>query len=326
MRQTRRYSLNRTSTLPGLSRTGKSRRTGKTSLPFSGRKQGKAQRGMPPVLVRGIAVEAPHQRAKTKSRRRYDVALSVPGAEVRLPALPQIRLGWRLLSGLMASALLGLLYFVWTAPELEISGVEVNGLMRITVEEVEKTLAVEGERIYEIRPGELVEALEQAYPELSSVKVAIDLPAKVSVTGTERQPALAWERNGEKVWVDEEGVVFPVRGDIGPLPVVEGELPTLPTGEDEQEGPLALHPELVVAVLKMAEEVPTENPVVFHPEHGFGWDDWRGWEVYFGPDTSDIDVKLRVYETLADRLESQGINPEFISLEHIHAPYYRMER
>jgi hypothetical protein len=37
-------------------------------------------------------------------------------------------------------------------------------------------------------------------------------------------------------------------------------------------------------------------------------------------------MKLNVYQTLVDQLQSEGIQPEMISVEYVHAPYYRMER
>ncbi|MCK4899942.1 MAG: hypothetical protein KAS38_14275, partial [Anaerolineales bacterium] len=60
-------------------------------------------------------------------------------------------------------------------------------------------------------------------------------------------------------------------------------------------------------------------------DHGLGWRDSQGWEVYFG-DVSDIDIKLRIYEALVDKFAAEGLNPVLVSVEHMHSPYYRMER
>jgi hypothetical protein len=56
-----------------------------------------------------------------------------------------------------------------------------------------------------------------------------------------------------------------------------------------------------------------------------GWKDGRGWDVYFG-EPQDMDMKLVVYQATVRRLESEGIQPVLISVEQVHAPYYRMER
>jgi hypothetical protein len=37
-------------------------------------------------------------------------------------------------------------------------------------------------------------------------------------------------------------------------------------------------------------------------------------------------MKMAVYQALVDQLKSEGIQPALISVEYVHAPYYRMER
>ena len=59
--------------------------------------------------------------------------------------------------------------------------------------------------------------------------------------------------------------------------------------------------------------------------HGLGWKDPRGWEVYFGMNLKDMEMKLRVYKTLVKRLGKEKIQPQLISVEYVHAPYYRLE-
>ena len=66
--------------------------------------------------------------------------------------------------------------------------------------------------------------------------------------------------------------------------------------------------------------------LVYDSVHGLGWNDPKGWEVYFGSEDQDMEMKLTVYQALVDRLENEGIQPAMISVEYVHAPYYRMER
>jgi len=40
----------------------------------------------------------------------------------------------------------------------------------------------------------------------------------------------------------------------------------------------------------------------------------------------DMEMKLSVYQAMVDRLQSEGIQPALISVEYVHAPYYRTER
>ena len=64
----------------------------------------------------------------------------------------------------------------------------------------------------------------------------------------------------------------------------------------------------------------------FDPTHGIGWQDPAGWIVYFGLDGSDMLQKLQMYDAIVKDLQSRNVTPEFISVEFLHAPYYRMER
>jgi cell division protein FtsQ len=305
----------------------KSRRSRKASLPGAGKKQTKAQRGMPPVLVRNEAAAMPAAvRTGNKARRRYDVALSVPGAEVRLPALPRLHVGWRLLSGLFTLLLAAALYYAWTTPTFQIAGLQVNGIERLAVTDIETALGIEGELVFMLDPGELSLQLQTVFPELSSAKVKVGLPAEVVIEVVERQPVLAWSRDGEEVWVDADGYVFPPRGELQLAASVEGMLPAVNLEEGSEEGQEVVEPGMVQAILKMTGHLPSDARLIYDLDYGLGWNDWRGWQVYFGLDTLDIETKLIVYEALVDNLDSRGVEPELISMEFLHAPYYRVER
>jgi hypothetical protein len=89
---------------------------------------------------------------------------------------------------------------------------------------------------------------------------------------------------------------------------------------------ISLSPNLVSAIIALGAKMPADTLLVYDSEHGLGWNDPNGWEAYFGAEDQDMEMKLSVYEALVDRLQSEGIQPELISVEYVHAPYYRMER
>jgi cell division protein FtsQ len=155
--------------------------------------------------------------------------------------------------------------------------------------------------------------------------VKVELPATVAIVVEERQPVLAWVLDGREQWVDPEGFAFPPRGDPGKLVRVEAQN-TPPVEVSEAMKNRLLEPKLVEGILAMAPIAPEGSPLVFDVDHGLGWTDERGWKVYFGMNTSDIDQKLLVYESLVDYLEKEGQHPSFISVEYVHAPYYRLEQ
>jgi cell division septal protein FtsQ len=304
-------------------------------------------------------------RAKSNSassaRRRYDVALGVPGAEMRLPALPEIHLGWRLLSGLLVAAMLGAIYYLWTSPEFKVQGMEVAGLQRLSQADVRAVLDIEEESIFTLQAAELQAELEEAFPEFSSVAVEVGLPAKVAVTVEERQPILVWKQEGRTVLVDANGMAFPQRENApaGPSLAVEAKSPPpQPAGAEiavDRElsalesvssfavsafgpnSPISGNPqspdlqapfmpvEMVSAIVSMSGQAPDYTSILYDGIHGLGWRDRRGWEVYFG-EVQDMGMKLNVYQALLHHFKAEGIKPELVSVEHVHAPYYRMER
>jgi cell division protein FtsQ len=304
----------------------KTKKAWQLTMPFASRKTRRTPRGLPPVLVRNDTTQGYVQpRKRSKPRRRYDVSLSVPGAELRLPALPQFALSWRILSALMVIALAAGLFFALTTPDFQVESVMVNGLQRLSENEVNQALDVYGEPVFAVNPAQLTEAIREGFPELTVTSLRVGLPAEIIIEVTERQPVLAWHENGRELWIDEEGVAFPPRGEAGSLVHIQGTRPS-PPAIDDQVSDQFLTPIFIEGILKMRESAPEGVPLVYDSEHGLGWLDINGWQVYFGMEVEKIDMKLVVYQALVDRLTQEGLSPELISVEFLHAPYYRLER
>jgi len=314
-----------------------------------------APRSAPPVMARSsvfTTVQAQNKRTK-KTRRRFDVALNAQGAEMRLPALPQIRFGWRLASFLLFAVLAFVFYTYLNSPMYRVEAVKIVGLQRLNSEMINTALGARGKQVFMLDANSMHQGLTNAFPELSSVQVGIELPNSVVITVTERIPVVIWLQGGRTMLVDNEGMSFPAREGLASLeiPSVEAadsppappgakplpppqtvpELSTL-IGEDglpptstvyAQAQPL-LTKDMVAAVLMIAEKAPADAALIFNGTHGLGWKDKRGWEVYLGG-ASDIEVKLRIYRAILDYLKGQDARPTIISVEHIDAPYYRAE-
>lgn len=311
-------------------KNGSPRKTGRAS---KGREDRYGERSVPPVLIRGVDMSSlPWQvkpRGKAKPRRRYDVALSMPGVEMRLPSLPQVAVGWRLVSFLLVTALGTLLYYLWSAPEYHVFAAQVVGLQRLSSQDVNAVMDVRGQPIFAINTAALENELQQAFPEFSSVEVEVGLPGEVYVTVEERQPILAWKQDGRTTLVDANGVSFPVRDQNMAIPAVVVDAHGSPPVQSmEIEGdPLEqfLPVEMVSAILSMSAQTPSGIPLTYDPLRGLGWKDAQGWEVYFG-DTQQMDMKLRVYKAILEKLDDEDTMPALISVEHVHLPYYRLER
>lgn len=309
--------------------------------------------GMPPMTLR----ESSHGR---KARRRYDVAMGLEGAEMRLPSLPRIAVGYRLLSFVMVAALGYLLYWLWTTPKYQVSTIQVTGLERLGQADVQAVLDITGKPVFTLAPGQLEEKLQSAFPEFSAASIQVDLPAAVTITVTERTPVLAWLQNGRTELVDAEGIAFPLRqnAQVGEIPVVEASgdppgaakiqsasispeaaakdsvlsllsLEMEETDASADEGPVTgarqfMSSEMVTAVLALAEQAPEGTPILYDPQRGLGWKDRRGWQAYFG-EMDNIAIKVRVYKAIVKKLKAEDVIPVLISVEHLHAPYYRLE-
>ncbi len=302
---------------------------------------------MPPVLMRNsfTPVAQPKRKKKSKSpKRRYDIALSSPGVEIRLPTMPSIKLGWRLVSVALVAGLLFLLYHFWTAPIYQVQAAELEGNHYLNSETVNRMLNLYNMPIFMVDPQQMETDLRRAFPGLMvDTSVQIVLPATVIVTIQEREPVVAWEQGSEMMWVDADGVSFDPIGENDSLTLVSasGSPPAPIVIPDEQEklederNPLDeiltpeafMSPEMVVAILTMDNQAPDGVPLAYDPQHGLGWHDKnRGWDVYFGMDITNIDEKLIVYKAIRKQLKADGISPVMISVEYIHAPYYRLEQ
>jgi hypothetical protein len=289
----------------------------------------------PPVMVRSERQTTPAREPTKKKRlkRRYDVALSTPGAEIRLPSVPRIEVGWRILSAILVGLLGYLLYTYSSSSAYRVTAAEVEGLQRISKHDINIVANVAEQPIFSIDPAEIEQNLEEAFFDLSDVTVMVTVPSSVTVMVEERRPIIDWRQEGQTMWIDSSGIAFPPRGEKGPQVIVEAldPLPAASSSTDlellpEDDRTRFLPPQLLSAILAISVHVPADTPLFFTEERGLGWQDARGWDVFFGTDLKDIEMKLLVYDAIVDYLVQSGIQPELISVEFVHAPYYRLER
>jgi hypothetical protein len=317
--------------------------------------------GLPPVMARGFSASTASTAGKRsyKTRRLYNISLNTPGAEMRLPALPRLGLSWRLASLLLLAFLGGVLYYLWTSPEFQVSEANINGLQHITRGDVNKALALGGAPVFMLDAGQIQSALVETFPEFSQVSVQTDLPNTLAITVTERVPVLIWRQDGASKLVDAEGMTFPARDEasLSAYPVIEaaGDPPASTGSEDPStassgapvpldkiladnlalglpiKGQAAqfLSPETVTALLKVVDQAPSGAQVIYEPASGFGWQDRRGWKVFLGDigqgDLAQIDAKLNVYHAILEQVRAAGEKPAMISVENLHVPYYTLE-
>lgn len=317
----------------------------KTASRGKARRRRRSERTVPPMVSRDGRMYAPPPKQKVKkARRRVNVALRSKGqgAEVRLPAMPALGVGWRLMSGLLAAAMAWGIYFFWSSPEFDIQNVEVRGLQSVSQEEIFSKLQIYGASVFTIDPRGLKEIMLEKFSALEDVVVDVSYPADVVITVTEREPVIAWEQAGiASWWIDHTGLRFEPLGPSDglvvvnalaappPLPVSADKVQEQEEAEPAPEEPQAeelLTPEMVDAILFLSAHAPENSVMVYDGEHGLGWADQdKNWTVYFGKRLDNLPLRLAAYETiLADILKKKWA-PVYISVEYVHAPYYRMK-
>jgi cell division protein FtsQ len=268
---------------------------------------------------------------RSKTRRRYQAAFSMPGIQIHLPAItmPRFEVGWRLLSFFISLLLGAALYLAWTLPMFRATVAQVTGNQRITADEINAVLESAGQPIFTILPSDLEQRIRRNYPEVASAEVTLALPNIVSINIAERQAVILWQQNNAYTWVDKNGVAFHPRGSADKLISVNA-LAAAPAGQPSANDALAPTPyiseDMVKAIQILAPSVPSGATLTYDPRYGLGWSDSHGWQAYFGSDSKDMNMKLLVYKSLVNSLLQRGVYPVFISVQYPNAPYYRLSQ
>ena len=267
---------------------------------------------------------------RTRSgRRRFQNALLpvAPDAELRGISISRPNLGKRLPSFLIVALLGTAIYCAFNLPQFRVNEAQVVGNQMIPPTEINSALHIAGEPAFLLVPSKLETELRQSFPELLSATVDVTMPNVVSVYVSERKPVIRWEQGSSFTWVSEDGVAFRPRGESpGLISVLALSAP--PTEGNFSPDPLTPAPfissGMVQAIRGLAGHVPPGAVILYDASFGFGWNDPRGWKVYFGTSASDVELKMRVYESLVNSLSERGIRPALINVTFPTAPYYRM--
>jgi len=306
-------------------RARRQQRTNTTRSHNSGQDQPEYSRNMPPTFARGVGAVTVRQTTRTRqhTRMRISVPLNSPGLELKLPAMPKIMIGWRLLSGVLWVGLVYMIYALWTSSMFKVNQIENTNDQIMEPSEIETALQVVGQPVFTADPVVLKGTLKTAFPELADASISIGFPSKISVRLTERQPVIYWKQVELEVGVDADGIAFPPRGQISSLvKVIASGVPgAMPNSQGQER---LMMPEMVKAIIKLQDQVPEGQTIVFDEEHGLGWSDPRGWKVFFGNNPDDMDIRLSVYSSIVELLTKRKITPALVSVEYIHAPYYRL--
>jgi cell division protein FtsQ len=262
----------------------------------------------------------------------------------------RFKVGWRVLSLLLVGILTYSLLVAWQSPDYKISAVKVTGLQRLTETEILSKVNTLGMHSFAVIPEAIRMEIIAAFPELRDVVITVGIPASLEIHVVERQPMVAWQSKTMLIWVDSEGYLIPPRGAVGEILKIQADsLPayqlkssidvvdTVKIIRDKpffKANPSALAffavPKqidgmLLTAALQLNAWMPNEKTLLYQKQRGLGWKDARGWDVFVGQKLEGINDKMVMYETIVRELEKQGISPTLVSVEFLHAPYYRTD-
>ncbi len=312
---------------------------------------GSGPRKTTPIHTRGVVSGFNYPPpVQQRARKQYYYSVGTSGTEIRMPALPSIQFGWRFISFLLLAAAVAGIYFLMNAPFLQVESITINGIHRISTAEVEAELDFMGKSVVMINPQKSIETLAAAFPELYEIELEVELPNLVTINAIERQPVMAWQTEQTTYWVDQEGVLIPPRGEISGLitiyanldPIILPKLEALPDatetatvdaekadeivakvlGTDPQWGD-QINVGMIQAANQLQAIIPAGTNIIFDKTHGMGWRAEQGWDVFIGLTLTDIAYKLKAYNILIDKLNTEGITPMMVSVEYAHAPFYR---
>jgi len=286
-------------------------------------------RELPPITARGVVNDFAIERRKKVRKRRFNAAFTLPRPIAHVLPFPakRIQVGWRLLSFVLLLFIGTGFYLFLTMPAFRVTDASISGNQRIPTDEINAALELNGTPVFLLASTELEQRALLAYPELASVDVSIDLPNLVTVKVTEREPVIQWQQDGGFAWIDETGTAFRPRGEAQGLIVVQA-LDAPPVIVDPEE--ISLFPtafisqDTVKALVELAPYVPAGTPILYDPASGLSWTDSRGWQAVFGTGGDNVEMKVRVYQSMVDWLLQRGIRPTLINVAYPSAPFYRV--
>jgi hypothetical protein len=260
---------------------------------------------------------------KRRLKRRNEIVLPASmGGQVRLPALPEIHVGARLLSMPLLIVLLWLGYQMLTGVTFQVDQPEILGAAFMSEALVRSIAQVDDRPVFSIDPEGIAAQLE-SYPEIANAEVAVEWPNKVVIQLFERTPVIAWDDGGRKWWLSDDGVAFLEREAMPGMVVIVADEPVLQIQDD----PLAqvIDPVILRCAAELGALLPDAGILRFDLENGLVLEDARGWTVHFGSN-GDMAEKVRVYIRIGEWLHAQALQPSIVSVVNPNSPYYSLAR
>jgi cell division septal protein FtsQ len=265
----------------------------------------------------------PRRSSKRKSKKKKKPSTAKRGhayeiakPNVELSARPlvgfwQVR-GGTLLSLLLLAALALLTSQFFTTDRFYVYDAEVQGNRFVDRSEIYAASGLHELSIFWINTGQ-VEAAISSLLGIREVKVTCRLPNRVKIEVVERQPRIVWQRGEKRYWVDEQGIVLSMEGELEGMFLIH----------DLTPGPLevgdCIDSEVIASALELRRLLPEAAAFSYSEDRGFSFDQ-RGYPIHFG--TGDIAEKVAILNALLRDLALEGITPKFVDVRFKESPFY----
>ncbi len=261
-------------------------------------------------------------RRNKRARRRYDIPVSADvGAEIQLTGISGAYFGSRMVSIVLLGVSLWMIARFVQAPTYNAGMPMIEGQQMLSLAQVRSLAGVEGQSAFLVDPG-VVEARLKEAAEVSEATVTLKWPNRVEIFLEERQPSVEWNDAGRIWWLSADGTAYIQHGIQSDLAQITSAQPVL-NFEGDANDPV-IDPRLLSAVDVLSKHLPEVSSWQFDPDHGLSFMDVRGWQAYFG-DGGDMRMKVRIYNTITDKLYADNIPVTLVSVEDQYTPFYAME-
>lgn len=248
-------------------------------------------------------------RGKRTRTARYEVAVPAARRNMSRQLFPA-----RFFSILLLAAAAWLLYSFNSNDIFYINDVRVEGNNRLSEEDLLVISDLLGMNVFWVDIHQAEQAIE-ALPDVSAARMRCGIPADCVIQLQERTPLFVWRQGDAQVWIGDDGIVLPVRGELpGSIVLNAGAGRALKPGDYLSEG-------IVTAVEELSRLKPDVKTYQYSEPYGLVFRNEHSWPVRIG-EGADIGVKLKVLNAVTDHLVTSGITPSFVDVRYPDAPFY----
>jgi cell division septal protein FtsQ len=274
------------------------------------RKQPKIRRALSSASLALPKIVVPP--AAKKRKRRNDRRIQVP-----IEIFKNVAITSRWISLSVLFICVWALFLIGQNGNFYLSVIPVLGTKSIPQSEIVEASGLGGRHIFSADPSEAANRISEI-PGVISATVTLQWPNEVNILVGEDTPTAIWKQAGKTYWINESGVLLPVRATVPGLLVIESEQTTQAVDNE------SIDKTILIGARQLQDLRPNIDLLYYQPGTGLSYEDGRGWRGHFGTG-SDMEQKIVIYEAIVDELLDRGLDISYVSVQNKLKPYYLAE-